>query len=83
MLAPCNGPEPHCVTPGNPEEWPLIGGLITDLTDFIGMLYPSETGCQNGYYGLALLVVIVGGGAFLLKTKEGKTIFSKVKGIVK
>lgn len=66
---------PNCVSDGNPEYWPIIGPLITDLTDAVGMLFPT-TGCQNGWWGLGLLAVIVGGGYYLVKKKK---ILKKLK----
>jgi len=58
-LIPCEGyHDPQCVIPNNPEHWPIIGRLVTELTDLVGHFIP-ERGCQNGYYGLALLIGII------------------------
>jgi hypothetical protein len=64
---PCTGWEPNCIVPNNPEHWPIIGPLITNLTDLVGHLFFRHRGCGNGYYGFALLIVIIASIILLIR----------------
>lgn len=79
--APCPSKLHHtCVVQGNPEFWPVIGGVVTKLTDFLGDI--TGLPVMNGYYGFAFLVAIII-SIVLLVHKFGKKklsiIFKKLK----
>lgn len=46
-----------CIIDGNPEFWPIIGGVVTQLTDVIGHITGKPV--MNGYYGFALLIALI------------------------